>query len=117
MPSIRIVSWQRAVVPAAGVALLVSCGALFTTKIADIKRSPAQYDGKSVVVAGSVTGSANLLLIKFFKVKDSTDEITVVTDAALPKEGDTVRVKGKVNQAFALGSNRLVVIVEEPRQR
>jgi hypothetical protein len=40
-----------------------------------------------------------------------------VTASALPGEGKSVTVKGKVNQAFSLGAAHLVVIVEEPPRR
>jgi len=98
-------------------AVLASCAALLTTKIGDIQRSPGKYDGQTVTVAGTVSASHNLLVVKYYEVDDGTGRIAVVTDSALPKEGDHVRIKGKVNQAFAVGTARLVVIVEEPPSR
>ncbi len=100
-----------------GVALTAACAALLTTKIADIQKTPGRYDGRTVTISGTVSASHNLLVVKYYQVDDGTGQIAVVTDSALPKEGDHVRVKGKVNQAFAIGSARLVVIVEEPPSR
>ncbi len=97
--------------------LAISCAAVFATKIGDIKKAPSSYDGKTVTVSGKVTGAHNLLVVKYFDVDDGTGEIPVVTQNELPKEGDAVRVKGTVNQAFVLGDARLVVIVEEPPKR
>jgi hypothetical protein len=93
--------------------LAASCAGVFSTKIADIKANPRQYDGKTVVVAGEVKESANLLFMKYYVVKDDTGEITVITDRAVPRAGENVRVKGIVNQAFSLGDQSLVVIVEK----
>jgi hypothetical protein len=64
-----------------------------------------------------VTSKVNLLVVKYFQLRDHSGEITVVTSAALPDEGKKVRVKGRVDQAFAIGSSRVVVIVEETPQR
>lgn len=98
-------------------ALVGGCAALFATKIGDIQKAPGQWDGRTVTIAGKVTGTHNLLVVKYYQVDDGTGDIAVVTQSALPHEGDHVRVKGRVEQAFALGSAHVVVIVESPPQR
>ena len=105
----------RALLPA--VALAWGCAALFATKIGDIEKTPGQYDGRTVTIAGKVTATHDLLVVKYYEVNDGTGEIAVVTDSALPKEGEHVRVKGQVKQAFAIGTAHLVVIVEQPPSR
>ena len=102
---------MRRVVPAA-LLVLVACGTLLTTKIADIRNDPRGYDGKSVTVAGEATRAANLLLLRTYVVSDGSGEITVVTERAVPKTGERVRVRGTVKQAFAVGSAEMLVIVE-----
>jgi aspartyl/asparaginyl-tRNA synthetase len=101
------------------VALLIgtACGNPFATKIGRITAEPGAFDGRTVTVAGEVTGRVNLALVKFFRLRDESGEITVVTEGSLPREGDKVRVKGTVKQAFALGDLRAVVIVEAPPDR
>ncbi len=96
-----------------GLLFVLACSAVFPTKISDILVNPRQYDGKTVVVAGEVKESANLLFVKCYVVKDDTGEITIITDRAVPRSGERVRVKGVVNQAFSLGDRSLVVIVEK----
>ena len=100
-----------------GAALLGACASLLATKIGDIQKSPGKYDGQTVTIAGKVVSSHNFLVVRYYEVEDRTGRIAVVTENALPSEGDSVRVKGRVNQAFALGSAHLVVIVEEPARR
>lgn len=100
-----------------GAALACGCAALFATRIGDIEKSPGRWDGRTVTIAGKVTGTHNLLVVKYYQVDDGTGEIAVVTQDGLPKEGDHVRVKGRVEQAFAIGTAHLVVIVEEPPSR
>jgi hypothetical protein len=96
---------------------LAACSTLFATKIGDILKSPGAYEGKEVTVAGKVTSAHNLVVVKYYQVSDGTGEIAVVTENALPKEGENVRAKGKVSQAFAIGSSRLIVILEQPPSR
>ncbi len=108
---------SRLIVLGLAAALIAACSTLFANKIGDILKSPGAYEGKDVTIAGKVTATHNLVVVKYYQVDDGSGEIAVVTDNALPKEGDKVRVRGRVNQAFAVGSSRLVVIVEKPPSR
>jgi len=101
----------------ASAAVVAACASLVATKIGDIQKTPGRYDGRDVTITGTVSASHNLLVAKYYQVNDGTGEIAVVTESALPKEGEHVTVKGKVNQAFAIGTAHLVVIVEEPPSR
>ena len=96
--------------------LLCQCSGLMSTKIADIRNNPRQYAGKEVTVSGEVTGTFSLIVIKYFTLRDSTGEITIVTQRPLPKEGERLKVKGTVREAFSIGSESLLVIVEEPER-
>jgi hypothetical protein len=98
----------------AKILLLAACTGLAPTKIKDILDHPREYDGRTVVIAGEAKQSTNLLVVKYFVVKDDTGEIVVVADRAVPNPGEKVRVKGRVNQAFALGGKSVVVVVEQP---
>jgi hypothetical protein len=109
--------WSGLVLVGLGAAVLAACSTMFAIKISDIKSAPSKFDGKDVTVEGKVTASHNLMVVKYYEVDDGSGEIPVVTDSALPKEGATVRVKGRVTQAFVLGTARLVVIVEQPPSR
>jgi hypothetical protein len=108
---------RAAVLLLSGFFVLTSCAAILATKIGDIKKTPGAYDGRTVTIAGKVTSAHNLVVVKYYEVDDGTGEIPVVTESALPKEGHAVRVKGRVSQAFVLGTARFVVIVEEAPPR
>jgi len=95
----------------------VACGRLVATRIGDILDHPRDYDGKTVTVEGEVTDSTNLLVVKYYVVKDDTGEIHVVTDKAVPRKGEKVRVTGQVNQQLAIGDKSLVVIRESGGKR
>lgn len=100
----------------AGLAVAVlfagACSGLFPTRIGDIHASPRKFAGRQVTVKGTVTETVNLLFVKYFVIRDDTGEIPVVTERVLPARGETVTINGKVQEAFALGDERLLVIVE-----
>jgi len=82
------------------------------TPIGQILDQPADYDRKAVTIEGDVVDSANILVLKFFRLQDATGRIAVVTSRAVPRPGAHVRVHGTVHQAFVLGSDQLTVVVE-----
>lgn len=94
--------------------VLLGTGCSRTRAIAEILGDPRGFDGKTVVIQGVVTGGANLVVFKGFKVRDATGEIAVVTERAVPRPGQTVRVKGRIEQALALNDASLVVLFEDP---
>lgn len=89
-----------------------ACAGFGATRIGTILEDPRHYHGRDVTIAGEVVDSLNLFVIKAYTVRDRTGEILVVTRGAVPREGATVRVEGRVNQAFAVADKSLVVIVE-----
>jgi len=94
------------------VMLITGCGSLMATPIKKILDNPRDYSGRTVRVTGEVTETFSLFVIKYFIVKDSTGEITVVTTKPLPQRGSKITVKGAVQEAFSLGNQQLIVIVE-----
>jgi hypothetical protein len=96
--------------------LLFQCVGQMPTKIADIRDKPRSYADKEIFVAGEVTKTFSLIIVKYFTLRDSTGEIMVVTERTLPEEGEHLKVRGKVREAFSIGSERLLVIVEEPER-
>lgn len=100
------------------IVLLMVAGAYFYftkvdhTPIGNIMKDPRAYDEKSLTIAGEVTDRASLFVIKYFRVKDKTGEIMVVTRRSLPSIGSKVRVKGRVEEAFSIGTEQMLVFVE-----
>jgi len=89
----------------------VSCG-IGTTKIGDIISHPRDYAGKEVTISGEVTETFSLFVVKYFVVRDSSGEISVVTDRPLPAKGEKIKVKGTVKEAFSLGNKTALVLME-----
>ena len=102
----------RVMIVVLAVTLIAGCGSFMATPIKKILDNPRDYSGRTVRVAGEVTETFSLFVIKYFIVKDSTGEITVITTKPLPQRGLKVTVKGAVQEAFSLGNQQLIVIVE-----
>ncbi|MGH8104130.1 MAG: hypothetical protein ACREJQ_06390 [bacterium] len=83
------------------------------TPIGKIQQNPRDYDGRVVTISGEVTERVSIFDLKYYTVKDKTGEIHVVTKKTPPETGTRVTVRGKVQEAFAIGGAHLVVLVEE----
>lgn len=84
------------------------------TKIESILSNPKEYEGKEVTIVGEVTDrTAFFTTMKFFRLKDKTGEIIVLTKKALPEVKSSVSAKGRIDEAFQVGDEKLVVFVAE----
>jgi len=96
------------------IALLAgACETFGTTPIGKILEKPRDYADKAVVVSGMVTEVFGLVFIKYFVLEDGTGNIAVVTDKPMPKRGTKIGVRGVVKEAFSLGDQQLLVLVEQ----
>ena len=83
-------------------------------RIEKILSNPKAYEGKVVTIEGEVTDRTSFFIVfKFYKIKDNTGEIIVVTKRTLSEIGSRVLVKGKINENFTIGDQKLLVFVEE----
>lgn len=90
-----------------------ACSGLFTTRIGDILQHPRDYDGKIVTVAGTAREVTSIGGLRSFILDDGTGTIRVLTERAVPREGEAVKVRGTVHQSFAIFGESLIVIREE----
>lgn len=100
----------------APLALLLLAGCASVTPIGELLDNPGRYDGKSVRIKGEVQASAGALGVGGYQVKDGTGTLTVVSEqAAPPRTGSTVGVKGIFEALFTIGSRSLAVLREQSR--
>lgn len=92
--------------------LLTACDSITTTPIKDILDNPRQFSGKELQIKGQVVDIFSLFVVKYFMVQDKTGEIVVITYKPLPKKGETIKVKGKVEEAFSIADKQLIVLIE-----
>lgn len=112
---------KNVVLLGAGVCALVflfaCCSNILSTPIGDLMRSPRDYDGKHLKISGTVTDRESFLLTKYFVLRDKTGEIHVVTSRVLPNVGDSVTVRGQLEEAFSLGDVRALIFVEDSPEK
>jgi hypothetical protein len=77
------------------------------TSVADIKQSPASFEGKEVTIKGTVREVTKLPIVelKTYVVADSTGEITVTTKSTPPAKGERLIVRGEVSSAAIVGGH------------
>ncbi|MGC8763334.1 MAG: hypothetical protein ACP5VN_06850 [Acidobacteriota bacterium] len=108
---------RKAPLPALLLALILgacSC-ALAPVPIGKITKNPERFENRMVTVRGQVLSATKLPFLEegFYVLKDATGEITVVTRGALPAEGKTRIVRGRVETTFKVMGKALGVVVRE----
>jgi hypothetical protein len=83
------------------------------TFIGKIVKDARVYEGKMITIKGTVTERVSFMTMKYFKLKDRTGEIMVITENPLPPVGDKIAVQGMVHDAFSLGGEQLLVFIEK----
>ena len=96
---------------------LLACASFFPTPIAKLLQDPRGYEGKEVLVSGTVVDVISILVLKYFVVRDDTGEITVITQRPMPHKGDKVKVYGRIEEAFSLGDQQMIVLIENPAKQ
>lgn len=93
-------------------AWLVGCDIAATTSISKILQNPREYAGKEVQVSGTVVEVFSVVMIRYFIIREDTSELVVVTNRITPKIGEKVKVKGRIEEAFSLGDQQMLVLME-----
>jgi len=83
------------------------------TFIGKILKNPKVYEGKMLTIKGTVTERVSFMIMKYYKLKDRTGEIMVITEKPLPSVGAKITVQGMVHDAFSLGGEQLLVFIEK----
>ena len=99
-----------------GFGLVLMAGHVNSASIKEIINDPRTYVDRTVTVEGDVTGVLSLLVFKYFPISDGTGRINVVTERPLPRQGQKIKVIGKVKEVIALGRDTLLVLMEEKEE-
>ncbi len=84
------------------------------TSIDKILSHQAEYRGKAFTIQGEVTDrTAFFVVLRFFKLRDRTGEMMVLTKKSLPEVKSTVLVTGRIDEAFQIGDQKLLVFLED----
>ena len=111
LPRILLLAWIGGV-------LLGGCSATNVTPISQLNASPANFDGKEVMLRGVAKDVTRMPLfnLKSYVLKDDSGEATILTERELPKMNEEIRVKVKVgNLAIINGEPLGTTFVEVER--
>ena len=92
---------------------MAACSSVFPTKINTILSNPRDYADKQVTISGTVEDTFSLVVVKYFVLRDETGTMPVITQRTMPVKGNEIKVTGTVQEAFSLGDQRLVVLIEK----
>jgi hypothetical protein len=113
---------HRAQVVLAGLAMAVllgSCSANNATPISELNSSPANFDGKEVMLHGMAKDVTRVPLfnLKSYVLKDDTGEATILTERELPKMNEEIHVKVKVGNIAIINGESLGTTLMELERR
>ncbi|MEP6877436.1 MAG: hypothetical protein ABI865_01200 [Nitrosospira sp.] len=99
--------------------MLGGCGAIKATPINEINISPANFDGKEVMLHGVAKDPTRIPLFntKAYVLKDDSGEITILTEADLPKMNEKITVRVKVANIAIINGESLGMTVTEISRR
>lgn len=99
--------------------MLSACSPINATPINEINTSPANFDGKEVMLRGVVKDPTRLPLLntKSYVLKDDSGEVLILTEADLPKMNEEISVKVKVANIAIINGESLGMTVTEISRR
>ena len=92
-----------------------ACYRFTATKVSSIDGKSGEYEGKTVTVYGTVKERIDLPHLQCYILDDGTGTIAVATTGPLPRVGEKVHTRGRVQTAFAIGRRRFTAVIEAPR--
>jgi hypothetical protein len=93
---------RRALQAAFLVAALAAAGCA-TKSINSVLADPARYRDRQVQISGEVVDSYSVLGRGFYRVRDGSGQLWVMSDRGVPRDGAQVKVKGTIREPFNLG--------------
>lgn len=97
--------------------IILFLGCERTVSIKELVENPRKYEGKRVSIKGKVENTYSLLIIKYFELSDESGaRIRVITKRLLPRQGEIVSIRGKLQESFEFGNENITVFIEEDRK-
>jgi hypothetical protein len=111
---------SRGLLIALGAVIIVGgCSANNATPISELNSSPANFDGKEVMLHGVAKDVTRVPLfnLKSYVLKDDTGEATILTERELPKMNEEIHVKVKVGNIAIINGESLGTTLMELERR
>lgn len=92
---------------------------MFSTDLAQIEASPFRFHGRDVTLEGRAASVRWIPTVGVmgFALVSGTDSLLVLTSGDAPRDGEPVRIEGRVHRKFPVeGRDRVVVLLlDAPR--
>jgi hypothetical protein len=111
---------SRGLLSALGAVIIVGgCSANNATPISELNSSPANFDGKEVMLHGVAKDVTRVPLfnLKSYVLKDDTGEAIILTERELPKMNEEIHVKVKVGNIAIINGESLGTTLMELERR
>ena len=89
------------------------------TPIGDIAQQSAAFEGKEVTIRGTSSQAIKIPLVdtKYYRLKDASGDIAILTNAAAPADGEELIVRGRVENALIVDGRGMGLIVREQERK
>jgi hypothetical protein len=84
-------------------ALALAAAGCATKSIDRVLADPTRYRDRQVQISGEVVDSYSVLGRGFYRVRDDSGQLWVMSDRGVPRDGARVKVKGTIREPFNLG--------------
>ena len=85
--------------------------------VKDVVGNPRQFTDREVAVAGIAGNSFAVMGLGYFQLLgDDGSVLTILSNQSAPTQGKRVTVRGTLHQAYAIGQEQMLVLVETPKR-
>jgi hypothetical protein len=89
---------------------------LGTPTVKEVISNPRQFTDREIVITGVVGKTFAIMNMGYFELfGDDASVLTVLSNRGMPMQGKRISVRGTLHQAYALGSDQMLVFVETPK--
>ena len=79
----------------------IACASVTINKVL---ADPARYRNQEITLSGQVSDSFSVASRGAYKIRDDSGELWVVSEKGVPRSGAEVKVTGRVQEGFNIGS-------------
>lgn len=85
--------------------------------VKEVVTNPRQFTDRQIAVSGVVGNNFAVMGMGYFQlVGDDGSVLTVLSNQGMPAQGKRVTIRGTLHQAYAIGPQQMLVLVETPKQ-
>ena len=96
----------------------INVGDLGSPTVQEVVHDPRSLTGREIAVTGVVGNNFAVMGLGYYVLLGTEgNSLTVLSREGAPAQGKRVTVRGTLHQAYALGSDQVLVLVESPKAK